>query len=84
MRLGSSCAISAIDAASLVWALSPAPAGLPEAVRATGATFLQARRDPMVELIVAQRLAVALAASKGLDPDHPLHLSRSVILPDPQ
>ena len=76
--------ISAIDAASLVWALSPAPAGLPEAVGATGATFLQARRDPMVELIVAQRLAVALAASKGLDPDHPLHLSRSVILPDPQ
>ena len=76
--------ISAIDAASLVWAFSPAPAGLPEAVRATGATFLQARRDPMVELIVAQRLAVALARSRGLDPDHPLHLSRSVIIPDPQ
>ena len=76
--------ISAIDAASLVWAFNPAPAGLPEAVRATGATFLQARRDPMVELIVAQRLAVALALGKGLDPDHPLHLSRSVILSDPQ
>jgi fructoselysine-6-P-deglycase FrlB-like protein len=76
--------ISAIDAGSVVWAFSPAPAGLPDAVWATGATFLQARRDPMVELIVAQRLAVALAESKGLDPDHPLHLSRSVILPDPQ
>ena len=73
--------ISAIDAASVVWALSPAPVGLPEAVRATGATFLQARRDPMVELVVAQRTAVALAESKGLDPDKPRHLSRSVILP---
>jgi fructoselysine-6-P-deglycase FrlB-like protein len=72
--------ISAIGAESMVWAFSPAPAGLPEAVRATGATFLQARRDPMVELVVAQRLAVALAESKGLDPDRPRHLSRSVIL----
>ena len=73
--------ISAIGRESLVWAFSPAPAGLPEAVKATGATFLQARRDPMVELVVAQRLAVSLAESKGLDPDQPLHLSRSVILP---
>jgi glucosamine 6-phosphate synthetase-like amidotransferase/phosphosugar isomerase protein len=35
----------------------------------------------MVELIAAQRLAVALAEGKGLDPDHPRHLARSVILP---
>ena len=73
--------ISAMDPASVVWALSPPPPGLPEAVRATGATFLWAGRDPMVELIVAQRLAVALAESKGLDPDHPRHLTRSIILP---
>jgi hypothetical protein len=63
-----------------VWAFSPAAVGLPAAVRVTGTTFLQARRDPMVELVTAQRVAVALAESKGLDPD-PLHLSRSVILP---
>jgi fructoselysine-6-P-deglycase FrlB-like protein len=73
--------ISAIGAASVVWAFSPAPEGTPDAVRATGAAFLQAHRDPMVELIVAQRLAVALAQAKGLDPDHPRHLTRSVILP---
>ena len=73
--------ISAIGDASVVWAFSPAPAGTPEAVRATGATFRQAGRDPMVELVLAQRLAVSLAQGKGLDPDHPLHLSRSVILP---
>jgi fructoselysine-6-P-deglycase FrlB-like protein len=73
--------ISAIGAASVVWAFSPAPAGTPDAVRATGATFRQARRDPLVELILAQRLAVDLAQAKGLDPDHPRHLTRSVILP---
>jgi fructoselysine-6-P-deglycase FrlB-like protein len=73
--------ISAIGAASVVWAFSPAPVGTPEAVLATGATFLQSRRDPMVELIAAQRLAVTLAKAKGLDPDHPRHLARSVILP---
>jgi fructoselysine-6-P-deglycase FrlB-like protein len=74
--------ISAIDAASVVWAFNASAASLPAAVRATGATFLQATRDPMVELILAQRLAVALAEKKGLDPDHPLHLTRSVILTD--
>jgi fructoselysine-6-P-deglycase FrlB-like protein len=74
--------ISAIDAASVVWAFNASAASLPPAVRATGATFLQATRDPMVELLIAQRLAVALAETKGLDPDHPLHLTRSVILTD--
>jgi fructoselysine-6-P-deglycase FrlB-like protein len=39
--------------------------------------------DPLVQLVLAQRLAVALAAHRGLDPDRPRHLSRSVILADP-
>ncbi|MDN3296231.1 sugar isomerase [Streptomyces ficellus] len=36
--------------------------------------------DPMADLIRAQRLAVALAEAKGLDPDRPRNLTRSVIL----
>ena len=36
--------------------------------------------DPMADLIVAQRVAVELAARQGLDPDHPRNLSRSVVL----
>ncbi|MEU8338537.1 SIS domain-containing protein [Micromonospora tulbaghiae] len=36
--------------------------------------------DPMADLILAQRFAVALAASRGLDPDAPRHLTRSVVL----
>jgi fructoselysine-6-P-deglycase FrlB-like protein len=30
--------------------------------------------------VVCQRLAVELAAARGLDPDTPRHLSRSVVL----
>jgi fructoselysine-6-P-deglycase FrlB-like protein len=76
--------ISAVGAGSTVWAFTPAPAGLREAVAPTGAAFVQATRDPMVELILAQRAAVALAESRGLDPDRPLHLTRSVILAPPR
>ncbi len=36
--------------------------------------------DPMADLILAQRFAVGLAASRGLDPDAPRHLTRSVVL----
>ncbi|SNY04704.1 SIS domain-containing protein [Paractinoplanes atraurantiacus] len=36
--------------------------------------------DPMADLIVAQRVAVLLATSQGLDPDRPRNLTRSVIL----
>ncbi|MFD6264259.1 SIS domain-containing protein [Micromonospora chalcea] len=36
--------------------------------------------DPMADLILAQRFAVALATTRGLDPDAPRHLTRSVVL----
>jgi fructoselysine-6-P-deglycase FrlB-like protein len=36
--------------------------------------------DPMADLIVAQRVAILLATSHGLDPDHPRNLARSVVL----
>lgn len=36
--------------------------------------------DPMADLIIAQRFAVALATSRGLDPDAPHHLTRSAVL----
>ncbi|HET7929532.1 MAG TPA: SIS domain-containing protein [Actinomycetota bacterium] len=66
---------------SLVWILdSPDPA-LAEDVRATGATVRVASLDPMAELVLVHRAAIALAEAKGLDPDHPAHLTRSVVLP---
>ncbi|MCW3814333.1 sugar isomerase [Micromonospora sp. DR5-3] len=63
-----------------VWAFGDVPAGLPEQVVDTGATFVHSVRDPMADLILAQRLAVALALHRGLDPDAPRHLTRSVVL----
>ncbi|MER7441257.1 SIS domain-containing protein [Micromonospora avicenniae] len=63
-----------------VWAFGTVPVGLPEQVTATGATFVHSARDPMAELVLAQRLAVGLATRRGLHPDEPRHLTRSVIL----
>jgi fructoselysine-6-P-deglycase FrlB-like protein len=64
-----------------VWAFGEVPEGLPEEVAETGATFVHSgQRDPLADLIIAQRFAVALATARGLDPDHPRHLTRSVIL----
>jgi fructoselysine-6-P-deglycase FrlB-like protein len=65
---------------SVVWALGPVDAGVLEDASATGAKVLGGSRDPMAELIVIQRIAVALAERRGLDPDHPQHLTRSVVL----
>ncbi|MGI8456828.1 MAG: SIS domain-containing protein [Propionibacteriaceae bacterium] len=65
---------------TLVWIFGPAPAGLVETVEATGATVHTGTLDPLAELVLAQRLAVDLATHRGLDPDHPRALSRSIIL----
>jgi fructoselysine-6-P-deglycase FrlB-like protein len=64
-----------------VWAFGEVPEGLAEDVGRTGASFVHDDSlDPMAHLIVAQRLAVALAEHRGLDPDAPRHLTRSVVL----
>jgi fructoselysine-6-P-deglycase FrlB-like protein len=65
---------------ALVWLLDPPPGGLAEQIAATGASVLEARLDPLAELIRIQRLAVALAERRGLDPDRPAHLERAVVL----
>jgi fructoselysine-6-P-deglycase FrlB-like protein len=65
---------------ALVWLLDRAPGGLAEQVVATGARVLEAKLDPLAELIRIQRLAVALAELRGLDPDRPPHLERAVVL----
>jgi len=65
---------------SVVWLLSQAPDGLPGEVAAAGGLAWQGGRDPMAELVLVQRLAAALARARGLDPDRPRNLQRSVIL----
>jgi fructoselysine-6-P-deglycase FrlB-like protein len=73
--------ISVAGSGSLVWLLGPAPSGLVADVERTGATVLVGTLDPMAELVQIQRAAVALAQARGLDPDQPQHLTRSVVLP---
>jgi len=72
--------ISVADASTVVWGIGDIPASLAEDSARTGATVIAEGGDPLVSLIGAQRLAVALAARKGINPDHPRSLSRSVIL----
>jgi len=72
--------ISLAGPRSVVWVLGQADGHLLRDVSATGATVIAGRLDPMAELIQVQRAAVALAELRGLDPDHPRHLTRSVVL----
>lgn len=64
----------------LVWAFGAVPVGLADEVAGTGATFVWHPLDPVAALVVAQRFAVALAHGRGLDPDRPRSLTRSVVL----
>ncbi|WP_329255067.1 sugar isomerase [Actinoallomurus sp. NBC_01490] len=73
--------ISIAQPGRLTWMFGPAPDGLAEDVAAAGAAYAASDLDPMAHLIVAQRLAVARARARGLDPDRPRSLTRSVVLP---
>jgi fructoselysine-6-P-deglycase FrlB-like protein len=64
-----------------VWALGPLPDGLADEVAKTGATLVHSGRDPLAELVLVQRYAVAAAKHRGLNPDRPRSLARSVQLP---
>ena len=72
--------ISLAGPGSLVWVLGTPDPAVADDVRATGATVMVAEGDPMAELIRIQRSAVAVASARGLDPDHPRNLTRSVVL----
>lgn len=73
--------MSISDQRSVVWSLGPAPFGLADEVASTSALFVGSVFEPMAELVRCQRLAVSLATIRGLDPDHPRHLSKAVVLP---
>ena len=72
--------IAVAGPSSLVWMLGAPPAGLTEQIVATGATVVTSDLDPLAQLIQTQRSAVAVARARGLDPDTPRGLTRSVVL----
>jgi fructoselysine-6-P-deglycase FrlB-like protein len=72
--------ISVSDSTTVIWGIGEIPASLVADCARTGALVISNGGDPLTGLIGAQRLAVALAQAKGIDPDYPRSLSRSVIL----
>ncbi|MFJ7494626.1 SIS domain-containing protein [Streptomyces sp. NPDC097727] len=72
--------ISIATTGTATWMFGTAPEGLAEQVLSTGARWVESGLDPLAELVRVQRLAIARAAARGLDPDSPRHLTRSVVL----
>jgi fructoselysine-6-P-deglycase FrlB-like protein len=78
--------ISITGPGRVVWVFGDLPDGLADDVVAVGGRLVAGSTrepgalDPLADLIRAQRLAVAIAESKGYDPDRPRNLTRSVVL----
>ena len=65
---------------SVVWMFGTPPDGLGDEVAAAGGIAWSSDEDPLAELVRVQVLAAAVARARGLDPDRPRNLARSVIL----
>jgi fructoselysine-6-P-deglycase FrlB-like protein len=70
----------------VAWMFGELPAGLADDVARVGGLLVADSGgrsddlDPLAALVLAQRLAVALAQGRGFDPDRPRNLTRSVVL----
>ncbi|MEV4559612.1 sugar isomerase [Kitasatospora sp. NPDC049285] len=69
------------------WAFGELPTGLAEEVAAVGGLLVAGSGtgglDPLADLVRVHKLAVALAEHRGLNPDEPRNLTRSIILAQP-
>ena len=72
--------ISIAEPGRVVWIFGHPVRGLVADIKATGATLICDELDPVADLVRVQLLAVRLAQARGLDPDRPRNLSRSVVL----
>ena len=64
----------------VTWMLGAAPVGLAQDVAVTGSRFINDGLDPLADLVRVHKLALLRARAKGLNPDLPRNLTRSVIL----
>ncbi|WP_328475951.1 sugar isomerase [Actinoplanes sp. NBC_00393] len=71
--------VAVANSRSLVFSFGDVPADLDDTARSAGAIAYRDQRDPLAQLVLAQRFAVALAAHRGLGPDRPRLLTRSVV-----
>jgi fructoselysine-6-P-deglycase FrlB-like protein len=65
---------------SVVWVFGTPPDGLAEEIAAAGGTAWFGCEEPLAELVRVHLLALAMGRARGLDPDQPRNLTRSVIL----
>ena len=72
--------ISAIGPHTLVWVLDAEEPAIDDEVVATGAHLVRGSGDPLAELVRVHRVAGHLAELRGVDPDAPRFLARSIIL----
>jgi fructoselysine-6-P-deglycase FrlB-like protein len=73
--------IATADSRTLVIPIGELDPDLESDIRATGATVLDPEAEPLASVVLAHRLAIALAHVRGLDPSNPRNLTRSVVLP---
>ena len=73
--------ISITGPGRVAWTFGGLPDGLAADIARTGGVLEAGRLDPLADLVRVQRLAVAIAQARGLDPDSPRNLTRSVVLP---
>lgn len=72
--------ISIAEPGRAVWGFGPLVADFARDVAATGASLVTSDLDPMADLVRVHRLCLLRAADRGLDPDVPRSLTRSIIL----
>jgi fructoselysine-6-P-deglycase FrlB-like protein len=73
--------ISAHADDTLVWPMGAVDPGVLADAERAGSAVAENGHSPLASLVLAQRVAVALARARDLDPDHPHSLTRSVVLP---
>jgi fructoselysine-6-P-deglycase FrlB-like protein len=64
----------------VTWLFGEEPEGLDGEVTRTGGLYIHHAVHPLAELARAQKVALERARARGLDPDQPRNLTRSVIL----
>ena len=72
--------ISAIGERSLVWIMDGEEPSIDAQIHATGARVIRGEGDPLAELVRVHRFAEGLTELRGINPDEPPHLTRSVVL----
>ncbi len=72
--------ISVASERSLVWILDDAEPSIDDEIAITGARVVRSGSDPLASLVRVHRAVQEIATRRGIDPDHPRFLARSIML----